>query len=80
MLSYSNQDCMIPTEGYVGRSIKQNRGPGNKLTLIGSSEFLNFMYLFSAVLGLCCCVQALSGYGCRGFLCCEAQAIGLGLQ
>ena len=50
----------------------------------------NFIYLFLAVLGLCCCVGfprvvAIRGYSlscgaqaphCSGFSCCRAQALG----
>ena len=32
-----------------------------------------FIYLFLAVLGLCCCVRASH---CGGFSCCAAQAVG----
>ena len=43
--------------------------------------FINlFIYLFMAVLGLCCCVRAFSSCGarashCSGFSCCGAQAL-----
>ena len=39
--------------------------------------FLLFIYLFLAVLGLHCCVQAFSSCGEEGLLsCCGAQALG----
>ena len=44
--------------------------------------FLNFIYLFLAVLGLCCCAWAFSSCGkrashCSGFSCCRARALGM---
>ena len=48
--------------------------------LICSSSFKKNIYLFLAVLGLCCCARASSSVRtshCGGFSCCGAQALGL---
>ena len=44
--------------------------------------FFNFVYLFLAALGLCCCARAFSSCGewashCGDFSCCRARALGV---